>query len=396
MKRSQTPRYMLQQMAYWGAAAGVMSFASAYLLEKGFSASQVGVLLASGTLLSCALQPILADHADRAERNILIRLISLLTLLCMLCFSALLLLPMPIWLFGSLYLLGIFTFDAMVPLLNSISVCCNTGGQPVNYGLCRGIGSLAFSFAALAIGKAMASFGGDGMIWIVLGLLVIHLLVTLSYPKLEKVRLSNESAPGCCSIPVFFHRYKWYCLSLLGVMLLAMFHAMTENYMIEVMRRLGGDSSSVGMALFVATVVEMPVLIYFDRVRKHFSNARLFKLAGFSFLIKSVCLLFAPSVTSIYMIQLLQATSYGFLSPTQLYYANDKISPADMVKGQAFITASYTLGCSLGNFSGGQLLDHFSVPIMLLAGIVMATTGTLILCLTVDKRDLVSPTNSFP
>ena len=51
-----TFKYTLQQSAYWAAAAGLISFATAFLLEKGFSPSQVGILLASGNLLSCALQ----------------------------------------------------------------------------------------------------------------------------------------------------------------------------------------------------------------------------------------------------------------------------------------------------------------------------------------------------
>ena len=188
---------------------------------------------------------------------------------------------------------------------------------------------------------------------------------------------------------MFFKRYKWYCISLLGVMLLAMFHAMTENYLIKIMGRLGGDSGSVGVALFIATAIEMPVILWFDTVRKHIPDNRLLKLAGLSFLLKAVLMLIAPSVTSIYLIQLLQATSYSFLSPTQLYYANAKVQQVDMVKGQAFITASYTLGCAIGNFTGGQLLEHFDVVALLIAGIVMAAAGTLVLFWTVDRKDCV-------
>ena len=36
MKQTLTGRYCLHQMAYWASAAGVISFASAFLLEKGF------------------------------------------------------------------------------------------------------------------------------------------------------------------------------------------------------------------------------------------------------------------------------------------------------------------------------------------------------------------------
>jgi len=56
-----------------------------------------------------------------------------------------------------------------------------------------------------------------------------------------------------------------------------------------------------------------------------------------------------------------------------------------MVKGQAFITAAYSLGCAIGNFAGGQLLDAFNVNTLLIAGIMMAAAGTAILFATVDK-----------
>lgn len=389
MKKTLTIRYTFQQMAYWAAAAGILSFASAFLLEKGFTTSQVGTLLASGNILSCVVQPILADRADRAGTQVITRYIMGLTALCAACFAVIQLLPVPQWLFGLLYLMGVFTFDAMTPLLNAVCVAYNQQGCRINYGLGRGIGSFAYSLAALAIGKAIAGWGADWMIWIVLALLAANVVITLGYPRMGERVTQEKRESECCSIPVFFRRYKWYCFSLLGVMLLAMFHAMTENYLIKVVGRLGGDSSSVGTALFIATVAEMPVILWFDSVRKRIPDNRLLKLAGVSFLLKAVLFLAAPSVASIYLIQILQATSYAFLSPTQLYYANAKVLQADMVKGQAFITASYTLGCAIGNFTGGQLLEVFDVAALLMAGIIMAASGTVILFLTVDQKDRV-------
>lgn len=387
MKKSLTGRYMLHQMAYWAAAAGVMSFASAFLLAKGFLASQVGVLLASGNLLSCAVQPVLADRADRSGGKLIVKLILGLTALSMSCFAALLFLPVPRALFGLFFLLGLFSFDAMMPLMNAISVACNASGRQVNYGFCRGIGSMAFSFAALAIGEVIAAWGADWMLVIVLVLLAGAFFITLGYPVLDNGGVS-ERRDQACTVFQFFRKYKWYCTSLLGVMLLAMIHAMTENYMIEIFRPLGGDSGSVGVALFVATMAEMPIFLWFNQVRKHISDTRLLKLAGIFFLAKALLLPLAPSVAAIYGIQLLQAFNYGFLSPTQVYYAGGKVAPEDMVKGQAFITASYTLGCALGNFIGGQLLQFFSLGALFLAGILMAAAGTLILFMSVGKKDI--------
>ena len=387
MKKNLTLRYTMQQCAYWAAAAGVVSFATAFLLEKGFAASHIGILLASGNLLSCAAQPVLADIADRIGGNIVRWFIAGLTAVSIFCFASLQLLPFPETVYGLIYLLGVFAFDAMNPLLNAVSVSYNRIGYKINYGVGRGIGSFAYAISALVIGKVMAGFGADWMIWISLALLGANVAATLGYPGLMETASEKAKRSDCCSVPVFFRRYKWYCVSLLGVMLLAMFHAMTENYLIEVVSPLGGDSGTVGVALFVATAIEMVVIVNFDWLRTKISDTWLLKLAGLSFLLKSVLFLMAKNVIAIYGIQLLQATSYSFLSPTQLYYADAKVNPADMVKGQAFITAAYTLGCATGNFTGGQLLDAFNVRVLLYAGVAMAAAGTVVFFLTVEKKD---------
>ena len=388
MKKSLVLEYVLQQIAFWAGAAGVISFATVFMLEKGFSASIIGALLAMGNLLSCAAQPILADRADRMGGHVLKWFIVGMTGLSMLSFASTVLFELPQWLFGLLYLCGIFTFDAMNPLNNAISVIYNANGYKINYGMGRGIGAFAFSLSALLIGKVMAEFGADWMIWISFAMLGMNALVVFRFPDLNVSAKSETKKTTACSVAVFFKRYKLYCVSLLGVMMLAMFHAMSENYLIEIVSPLGGDSSSVGVALFIATAIEMPVLVFFDHIRKRISDNKLLKLSGIFFTLKALLFLLAPNVISIYFIQTLQAVTYCFLSPTQLYYANSKIDSADMVKGQAFITASYTLGCAIGNFTGGQLLEFYNVKTLLVSGVIMAAAGTLVLMMVADKEDV--------
>lgn len=58
------------------------------------------------------------------------------------------------------------------------------------------------------IGKAIADFGADWMVWIVLVLLAANILVTLRYPRLERAEMPEKERMECCSLPVFFKRYK--------------------------------------------------------------------------------------------------------------------------------------------------------------------------------------------
>ena len=392
MKQTLTLRYSLHQCAYWAAAAGILTFATTFLLAKGFPASQVGILMACGSVLSGITQPLLASLADRSRRCILVPLTAGLTAVSCGCFALLLLPGLPAFLFALLYLLGVWSFDAMIPLLNSLSVYYSERGLNINYGLGRGVGSFAYSLAALGLGYIIEGLGPDWMLYCVLVLLPVCIFITLGYPRIREEFSRTESAVHAsqqapCSVGEFFFRYRWYCLSLLGVLLLAMFHAMTENYLIAILGRLGGDSRHVGVALFIATVVEAPVLFFFSRIRTRINDHWLLRYAAFSFLLKAVLFLLAPSITFIYIVQLLQTTSYGFLSPVQVYYANEKVGQADMVKGQAFITASYTLGCALGNFTGGQLLEFFGVSAILYAGILIAALGTLVILATVERKD---------
>lgn len=385
-----TLRFSLQQMLYWALYAGPISFAAAYLLDKGFRPAQVGVVLACANFGSCLLQPVLASYADRVRRPVLPGLLTALAAMSFCSFAAMQLLSPPLPLFAALYLLGVLSFDVMVPLLNSLSVYYSLRNYTINYGIGRGVGSLAFSAAALAVGYVMEFAGADWMPRMELALLVLFILVTLGYPKadgaLPETCKGEERGKGC-TLGVFFLRYKWYNLSLLGVLFLAMFHAMTENYLIEIVRRLGGDSGSVGVALFVATLVEAPVLFYFGRIHGRFSSSTLLKVSGVMFTLKAVLFMAAGSIPAIYGIEVLQFITYALLSPVQVYYAQERVGPEDMVKGQSMATASYALGCALGNLAGGQLIGSFGVTAMLTAGVGMAAAGTLILFLTLGRRD---------
>jgi len=162
---------------------------------------------------------------------------------------------------------------------------------------------------------------------------------------------------------------------------------MTESYLIVIMERLGGDSSNVGTALFISSLSGAPVIFFSSFFRKRLKDTSLLKISALSFLLKAVLFCLAPAIGFVYGLEVLQSTSYGFLGPTQVYFAGNRVKAADMVKGQAFIAAAYSLGCSGGNFIGGQLLK-FSVDTMLFSGVIMALLGTVILFFTVNKSDI--------
>ena len=382
-----TVRYSITQFSYWAASSGAAAFATTYLLNKGIPSGTVGLLLAMAGLLSCFTQPVLASLADQSERFVLTGMLLLFSVLCCICFSVQLIDGLPLMLTAVLYMAGVWSSDVMVPLLNALSVACNSAGYPINYGAARGIGSAATAISSLVIGFIIARLGAAWMLVFLLTARICCMISLMGYPKLQKRKTEQKEPQASCTIAQFFFRYRGFCASLLGIAFLGMFLAMMENYMIAIMGALGGDSSHVGTALFISAMVTAPVIFFFGKVRARINETNLLKIAAVTFLIRAVCLFFAGNITTVYLLQLLHITSYGFMHPAQVYYAGARVHPADMVKGQAFSTAAYALGCSAGSFAGGQLLG-LGVDAVLIAGIVMTGIGTLIIFATVTKPDI--------
>lgn len=381
-----TLRYGLTQLTFWAGATGTASFATTFLLRSGLPASLVGGLLAGAGLLSCLTQPLLAGWADKAKIFPVPRMMLLLSLLCCLCSGALLLPGLPPVAMGLLYSLGLWSSDAMMPLLNALYVGYNREDTPIRYGMARCMGSVSSALIALVLGHVIAALGLRWMLVLLLSMRLLCILILLRYPRIQvRPAVRREDS---CTVGQFFRRYRRYCLTLLGVLFLGMFHAMNENYLIAIVAPFGGDSSQVGTALFLSSVSGAIMLLFADRLHSRLGTVAMLKIAALSFLLKAVLFRFASGISMIYALELLQMTSYAFLNPAQIFFSRERIAPQDMVKGQAFSTAAYSLGCSAGNLSGGLLLEA-GLHTLLLAGIAMALTGTILLFLTADKQDRI-------
>ena len=59
-----TIRYTVLNAAYFAAFCTVHAYAAVYLLSKGFSNTEVGILLAVANILSAVLQPVVAGVID--------------------------------------------------------------------------------------------------------------------------------------------------------------------------------------------------------------------------------------------------------------------------------------------------------------------------------------------
>lgn len=379
-----TIRYAVQQLFYFGVVAGVSGFAATYLLEKGFTASQVGILLSVSNLLSCILQPVAGAVVDRVQKFILPQMITAIYLVAFGCFAVIQFCNPPILLFGLLYGAGILLTSISSSLSNSMCAAYNNRGYTVNYGIGTGVGSMAYSFASLGYGYVMAWFGVEWMLWIVLALCMILSIIMWGYPRVdethtETIEIYKEESTGNVSLIKFFGKNRGFIFTMSGILLLAMCHTMSENYFIKIFQAIGGGSENVGTALFIACITAAPVLLFFEKVQEKVDIYILMRLSGIFFALKMLLLIFATEIWHIYLIELLQTFTYCFAYPPLYYMARRRIAEADLAKGQTIAVALYTLGAALGNYVGGRVIDLFGLSRMLFLAFVIAVVGTIII-----------------
>ena len=389
-KQNLTVLYCLYQAAYFFAIAGIGAFSVTYLMGKGLAAAPIGLIMASTNVFSCVLQPLIGSFVDRRSPACLPRIILSFLLAAIGCFSAIELLNPPLFITGALFAIGSLSFSITVPLGNSLCACYAQGGYAIDYGMGSGIGSLSFSFASLGFGYVIALMGTSSMMLIALLFIMLQALSILRFPRFDaeaQNRPSRANAQNSLSLYGFIRRYRFYMLMLVGVMGLAACHAMAENYMIHLFNRVGGGSEHVGVALFLACITNAPFMMLFERIQRKISVSLLLRLSGLFYVAKAAMMIFAPSILSIYLIELLQIVTYGFMYPSLYYLARRRIAPADMAKGQAMNSTLYTLGTALGNSLGGVMIDLAGLNAMLAIAAAIAGTGTLLIHIFVDKAD---------
>ncbi|MDF2474388.1 MAG: major Facilitator Superfamily protein [Anaerocolumna sp.] len=409
LARSLTIKYTLIQCAFWVSHCTIFSFAAVFLQDKNFSNTQIGVVLSVAAILSILLQPLVGAFADRSENITLKTLILSLMFIILISACSLLILHESFLLIALVYVIIISVQFTLASLMNSLALEYVNMGIPVNYGLARGISSVAFAIDSFLLGIATDYFHGGILLNVFLVNYIVLIYLTWNFkvtiPKELNLAASNEKGPTLNSeltdlhksernnvssgILYFFIKYKQFTLFLIGVTMIFYSHNLVNSYMINIMENVGGSGSHMGLALSIAATLELPVMAAFFYLIRKIRCSTLLKFSGFFFAIKSAATWMAPSVGMVLFSQSLQMLAFAIFTPASIYYVNVIMDPKDRVKGQAMLgVANLSLVGAIGGITGGKILDTLGVSDMLLLGTVVTGIGALILYFSTEKTAL--------
>ena len=208
-----TPSYAVIQGLYWMYFAAIMSFSGFFLLSGGFTNTQIGILAAIAGLLSAVLQPVLAGYADQPQSPSLKKLIQMLYLLQLILVIGLFL-SHSLILTGLLYGSSIALLQLMTPFINSLGMESINQGHSLNFGLARGMGSVAYACICYILGIITVK---AGPVSIPITVIVLTLLLFFfHFPKQNQTALPRMLPKAAPTVIQYFFSgntnvFPWYC-----------------------------------------------------------------------------------------------------------------------------------------------------------------------------------------
>lgn len=393
--RSYTIKYALAQALFWMALCAIKGFMSVLLLDRGYTNTQIGIILAVSSIVTVFMQPAVASFADKHREIPLKNIISVFAAVGSLLAALTIFLTTESLALTVVMIFSVIIITVLYPLINSLYVMLGESGIKINYGVGRAAGSLGYALFSLLLGKLLETAPTVILPLSGLVLLIAFTLTTLllwdkrAISGKDRTDISPDasSEEGALGVFQFMKRNLRYMLFLFGVALVFYNHTNVSDYLVQVVSAVGGTSTDLGTAVFICAIVELPAMLFFNSLLKKFSCRTLLRISAVSFTVKHLLVLFATNVTTLLISQVFQMTAFALFLPASVHYVGKLLNKADAVKGQAFVTSAVALGGVFASLASGRILDIYGAKTMLLIGTVVAAVGSVIIFFSAEDTE---------
>lgn len=378
-------KYNFVHILFWVSYLSIYGYIAIFLQYRGLSNTDIGIVSGGGAIFSIFFSPFISSLLSKIPRLNIKNLILILYLLMFGMFISLFFITTPIWVIMLFYILLLSTVVSIVPFLSMLCMNYLKDGQYINFGLSRGLGSIAYATGAIIISQLIELFNPTIIIFAHLISSIALLYMLFSMPDYQTHQQdTKEKQSTAFSI---IQNYRTFFMILVAFSLMVAASTSLSTYLINIVKNLGGSTSLYGVAVFCMAASEMPLMsVTFRLLKKYRAETLILASAGF-YLIRNFTICLAPSLPILLIGMMFQGFSYGLFTATITYYVNDHLAENDQMMGQTMIAMMSTgLGAAIGNIFGGILQDTFGLNSMLIFVGILTILGFLIMFFTLKNK----------
>lgn len=366
ISRRENIRYNVQYSSLQAASMFVVAVLSAFLVplltSQGFTAGQIGILIAVKCVASILLSPVYAALADRVSDKI-----SNKVFICIFCLLGIMLTFIHLYIsLNFLCALLIFigyggTFHCIAPFVDSLSGQYVLCGVKMNYAFARGMGSLFWAIAGLVLGFLTEYFSSSSILWLQITALVVCMMIATAMKNpnnLPVVKPKEKTEVNVSSLWKMLKENPFYTRYLVSMLLLMTGVNVTMSYMAYTVEGVGGSSMDLGMNGFVLGFAEIFVGLYFGFFLRRLGIRRLLLVAMLGMTMRVAVLVIATNMAMVYTAQIFEIIGC-MLWAGNVQLVAEVIPVRDRIKGQAMIATVQSGISSLGaSLTGGFILEQ--------------------------------------
>jgi PPP family 3-phenylpropionic acid transporter len=322
-----------------------------YLKSLGFSASQIGVLLAVNPVARIFGPNIwgwLSDHYR--ARSLLIRVTAVGTAAV---FVAVFVSSRMGWMFASLMLLNVF-WCGVLPLVESATLSL-VGSKVGVYGRIRLWGSVGFVGVVIAGGYLLDFLGIEALGPMILLLLVLMAASTFPLPRDREPSRHLEHSP----ILSIVRRPEVLAL-MAGFFLMQVAHGPYNAFYSIHLVEAGYSKKAVGWLWALGVVAEIALFLWLPRLMRAWSLRQILLASFGTAFVRFLMIAWGvQSLAVLFVAQLMHAITFGAYHSAGVALMHQIFRGRNQARGQAIYTSlGYGLGGTAGTLMAGFVWDH--------------------------------------
>ena len=356
---------------YFAALSALMPFFVLFYQGLGFNGTQIGLLTGIPPLVSLVASPFWTGLADARRWHKAVMglgiLVAVLIIFLLPSFKA----------FGAVFL-SIILFNAFISPVSSLAdsgTMTMLGDERAMYGRVRLGGTIGWGLFAPIAGALVENYGLRIGFWTFSGLMLLNFLVSQKF--VHSSQDEGESSSG--GVGVFLTDRRW--LSFLFISLLGGIGSFSAAaYLFPYMAELGASESTMGLALTISTLSELPIFFLGHRLVRRFGSYGLLTLTLAMFGLRALLYAAVSAPTMVLLVQVFGGMIFPAMWTAGVSYA-DEHAPAGL-KSTAqglFGAVSFGVGSAVSGFIAGPLLESMGgrgmflvIGVIILVGLAIA------------------------
>jgi len=379
-----TFHYIIITGGFWMAFCVVTTYAAVYLQGVGCTNSELGLILALGSVGGALLSPVLGAQIDRNRNLRHAAVVNVLLAIQAVLLVVLRVHPRHDLLTAACYVLYMTAMMPVNAMNLDLCVRLERAKAPLNFGLARSMGSFSFVILSTLLGVITARWGYLTLPLAGLAVVVLQFfgnrIIDRDLREAEAALPPEETAAAekSSSLPVFIRENRMFCLMLFGTIILFIAHSMDGNFLINEIRALGGDNAILGYVAAFTAIVEVPIMMFASKLPKKWSTVQYIRLSFVFFVLKILAYALAPTIPLFFAARILQAPSYALYTVLIVGYADRQVARKDSAKAQSLAFSTTTIGSVLASLIGGAMFDAVGVKTTMLTAVAIAAVGAVI------------------